>query len=138
VSGDLVDTDWLIDVTYGQEVATRTLADLSNDGLAVSVISYGELDEGAYHAHDRAQAIAGVQEVLRGKMLLPITPRIMETFGITRGQLPRQLRQQVGDLDLLIAATALTHDVTLLTRNLRDFQHVPGLKLYGSAESAAP
>jgi predicted nucleic acid-binding protein len=42
------------------------------------------------------------------------------------------LRQQIGDLDLLIAATALEHNLTLLTRNVRDFQHVPGLKLYQS------
>jgi predicted nucleic acid-binding protein len=74
-----------------------------------------------------------VREVLRGKVLLPLTLSIMETFGVSRGQLSRPLRQQIGDLDLLIAATALTHDLTLLTRNLRDFEHLPGLKLYRSA-----
>jgi len=33
-------------------------------------------------------------------------------------------------MDLLIAATALSHNLTLLTRNISDFQHIPQLKLY--------
>jgi predicted nucleic acid-binding protein len=33
-------------------------------------------------------------------------------------------------LDLLIAATALAYDLTLLTRNRRHFQRIPDLKLY--------
>ena len=36
-------------------------------------------------------------------------------------------------MDLLIAATVLTHDLTLHTRNVRDFRHVPGLTLYGAS-----
>jgi len=130
VSGYLIDTDWIIDVSHAQPGATRILAALSPGGVAVSLISYGELYEGAYFARDRAAALADLQGFLQGKILLPLTPVIMETFAIVRGGLTRQLRQQIGDLDLLIAATALTHDLTLLTRNLRDFRHVPGLKLY--------
>lgn len=33
-------------------------------------------------------------------------------------------------MDLLIAATALEHDLTLLTYNLRDFRLIPDLKLH--------
>jgi predicted nucleic acid-binding protein len=36
----------------------------------------------------------------------------------------------IGDIDLLIAATALVHGDTLLTRNVRHFQRIPGLRLY--------
>lgn len=54
----------------------------------------------------------------------------MERFAVLRGSLTAHLRRQIGDIDLLIAATALTHDLTLITRNRKDFQHVPGLKLF--------
>ena len=36
--------------------------------------------------------------------------------------------EAIGPLDTLIAATALTHDSVLVTRNLREFSRVPGLK----------
>jgi predicted nucleic acid-binding protein len=54
----------------------------------------------------------------------------MERFAQIRGSLPRQVRQQIGDLDILIAATCLEHSLTIPTRNLKDFQQIPNLKLY--------
>ena len=126
----LVDTDWIVDALHDLPAAVQTLLELAPQGLAVSLISYGELFEGAYYARDPQTALAGLAAFLQGKDILPLTVPIMERFGIVRGQLSRQLRQQIGDMDLLIAATALEHDLTLLTRNVRDFQHVPDLKLY--------
>lgn len=59
-----------------------------------------------------------------------MSPEIMKRFAIARGPLSKHLRRQIGSLDMLIAATALVHDMTLVTRNLRDFQHFPDLKIY--------
>jgi predicted nucleic acid-binding protein len=36
----------------------------------------------------------------------------------------------IPDFDPLIGATALVHDLTVLTFNLRHFQRIPELKLY--------
>ena len=41
----------------------------------------------------------------------------------------REDRIRIGTMDLKIAAISLAHDATLLTRNLVDFQKVPGLRL---------
>lgn len=41
----------------------------------------------------------------------------------------RKQRLRVGTMDLRIAAIALTHDMTVLTRNLVDFGKVPGLQV---------
>ena len=46
-----------------------------------------------------------------------------------RAQALRDQRLRVGTLDLRIAATALVHDCTLITRNQQDFSRVPGLHL---------
>jgi tRNA(fMet)-specific endonuclease VapC len=132
VSLYLVDTDWVIDSLHGHESARQTLLDLAPHGLPVSLIPYGELYEGAYYARHPQAALEALRDFLEGKELLPLTTAIMERFAILRGQLLQPIRRQVGDMDLLIAATALTHDLLLLTRNIRDYRHVPGLKHHQS------
>jgi tRNA(fMet)-specific endonuclease VapC len=44
-------------------------------------------------------------------------------------QILESLRLRIGTMDLKIAAICLAHDATLLTRNLVDFEKVPGLKV---------
>jgi tRNA(fMet)-specific endonuclease VapC len=41
----------------------------------------------------------------------------------------RHAKIRVGTMDLKIGAIALSHDATLITRNLRDFQKIPGLRV---------
>jgi predicted nucleic acid-binding protein len=126
----LLDTDWVVDILNGQEKVIHTVLELAPAGLAISIITYGELFEGAAFAHDPALALAGLRAFLKRKDILPLTQPVMERFAHIRGSLPQQVRQQIGDLDILIAATCLEHNLTLLTRNLKDFQQIPHLKLY--------
>jgi tRNA(fMet)-specific endonuclease VapC len=49
-------------------------------------------------------------------------------FGHARGGLLRQ-GLSVGSIDLMTAAVALAHDLTLVTHNTRDYQYVPGLRI---------
>ncbi|MCI0642149.1 MAG: type II toxin-antitoxin system VapC family toxin [Gemmataceae bacterium] len=41
----------------------------------------------------------------------------------------QQSRVRIGTMDLRIAAIVLSHDAALISRNLRDFQKVPGLSV---------
>src|SRR5262245_1690195 len=41
----------------------------------------------------------------------------------------RKMCRRLGTMDLRVAAVALTNNATLLTRNLRDFRQVPGLRV---------
>ncbi len=54
----LIDTDWVIDVLNGQQVAASALVALAPQGLFLSVITYGELYEGAYHSRNPQTALA--------------------------------------------------------------------------------
>ena len=53
----------------------------------------------------------------------------MRRFARLRGEL-RQRGLLIPDPDILIAATALTHNLTLVTRNRRHFERIPDLPLY--------
>lgn len=130
MSAFLVDTDWAIDVLHGQTDAVETLVRLAPMGLAMSYVSYAELYEGAWYARERERDLDALNIFLAGKDLLALSMVVMERFAILRGALPRQHRRQVGDMDLLIAATAQIHGLTLLTRNRRDFELIPGLRIY--------
>jgi tRNA(fMet)-specific endonuclease VapC len=49
-------------------------------------------------------------------------------FGKVRGRLLQQ-GLSVPTADLMIAAVALVHNLTLVTHNTADFRHIPGLRL---------
>ncbi|MGH2533813.1 MAG: type II toxin-antitoxin system VapC family toxin [Thermomicrobiales bacterium] len=125
----LVDTDWVIDAFIGIRTAQRTLDELSAEGIGVSIVTYGEIFEGAFGDPDPSARLALFRTHLATFQLVPLTPDVMENFGRIRALLRRH-RQLIPDGDLQIAATALTLDLTLLTRNRRHFDRVPGLKLY--------
>jgi tRNA(fMet)-specific endonuclease VapC len=127
----LIDSDWLIDAFIGVPAAVNLLAQLRTEGLAVSIISYGELFEGAIGAPEPQAELVQFRTFLERLRLLPLTEPIMEIFAQTRATLRREGRL-IPDLALLIAATAIHHDLTLLTLNVRHFGRVPDLRLYQS------
>lgn len=125
----LVDADWLIDAAIGRPAAAGTLDRLSGDGLAVSIIAVAELYEGAFGTPDPEATLASFREFLGDYAILPLTDKIIESFARMRAA-PRRQGQMIPDMDLLIAATALAENLTLVTRNRRHFERVPGVRLY--------
>ena len=125
----LVDADWLIDAAIGRPRAQQTLDRLSDAGLAVSIIAVAEVYEGAFGSPDPQATLAGLRDFLSDFAILPVTDSVVEHFARMRAAL-RQQGQLIPDMDLLIAATAIDDDLTLITRNLRHFARLPGLRLY--------
>ena len=124
----LVDTDWVIDHFNRVEAVTRRLRELQPDGLALSIITVAELWEGVHFSRDPGGSLFTLEGFLRGVAVLGIDQEICKRFGHLRGSF-RQEGKRVGDFDLLIAATALRHDLTLLTNNRRHFENVEGLRM---------
>lgn len=124
----LVDTDWVIHYLNGREDIVNRLHTLRPDGLGLSVIALGELYEGVYYSRDPEKDEQGLNDFLRGVTVLGIDEETSRIFGRERGRL-RQSGQLIGDIDLLIAATALQYDVTLLSNNRRHFERIDGLRI---------
>jgi predicted nucleic acid-binding protein len=127
----LIDTDWLIDYLLGVPPAQTLLASLLPDGLAISIITYSEVYEGILRSPDIQAGARGLRAFLRGAAVLPVTKTVARRNAQVRAHLRgqgRSVRQRA--FDLLIAATALTYGLTVVTRNRQDYNDVPGISLY--------
>jgi tRNA(fMet)-specific endonuclease VapC len=125
----LLDTDWVIDYLRRDVLALRLVAELAPKGLSVSVITYGEAYEGIIFGRTPRANEEGLRLFLEFADVLPVTTLVVRRFARIRGVL-RRAGKRLEDTDLLIAATALEHDLTLVTRNVNHFARVPGLRLY--------
>ncbi len=129
----LIDTDWMIDHLDRLKPATsKRLRELEPQGLSVSIITIAELWEGIAFSCDRPRSEAMVNEFVENIRVFEIDERICQIFGQIRGTLRRAgLLDKTGisDLDLMIAATALRHNLTLLTNNRRHFENIEGLRI---------
>ncbi|HEY7031290.1 MAG TPA: type II toxin-antitoxin system VapC family toxin [Thermomicrobiales bacterium] len=130
----LIDSDWIIDGLIGRPTAVQTIAALGSYGASVSIAAVGEVFEGAFGTFDPQKTLQIFREYLADFVVLPLTDPIMETFARIRSFLRAQ-GLLIPDIDLQIAATAITLDLTLVTRNLRHFSRVPGLKIYDPASA---
>lgn len=125
----LIDTDWVIDHLHRVERVTRRLEELAPEGLALSIISLAELYEGVYYSRDPVESEAALQRFLDPDLAIPgLDEETCKTFGKERGRL-RAAGMMVGDCDLLIGATALRYNLTLLTNNRRHFERIDGLRI---------
>lgn len=108
----LVDSDILVDHLRGH----RRLS-AGNDDIHVSTVTRAELFSG------RGAEELRVRRLLEPMTDIPVDAAIAERAGRLRRGTTRRLP------DALIAATALQHRLTLVTRNVRDYEGIRGLKL---------
>jgi tRNA(fMet)-specific endonuclease VapC len=124
----LIDTDWVIHYLNGREDIVQRLDELQEQGLGLSMISLAELYEGIFYSTDPNGNERALQDFLQGVDVVGIDEETCQVFGRQRGRL-RAAGKTVGDFDLIIGATALQHNVILLTNNRRHFELVEGLQL---------
>jgi len=129
----LIDTDWIVDFLKGRKDTVKILRSLADEGLCVSLISYGEVYEGIYYGNDPQRHERTFQNFLHGVEVLPLNEAIMRRFAKVRGQL-RSRGLLIGDPDILIAATALHYNLILMSNNKRHFDRIDDLKLYDNTQ----
>lgn len=125
----LLDADWIIRALAGRPSAAETLNRLAGLGIAVSLITVGEVYEGAFKSANPQAHLESFREFLHPFRILNLNDQIMEQFAETRALLRRQ-GNLIPDFDLLVGITAVHYGLTLLTYNVRHFDRIPDLKLY--------
>ena len=128
MSGFLLDTNIPSELVRPQpEPKVRTwVAAQSLDTLFVSSVSFGELRKGIFlrpPGKRRAELETWIEtdlSILFSGRILSVTRSIAEQWGVLEGR--RQLAgRPLHAPDGMIAATALEHGLTLVTRNAKDF-----------------
>jgi tRNA(fMet)-specific endonuclease VapC len=124
----LLDTDWVIHHLNGRQDIIQRLQAIQAEGLGLSVIVLAELYEGVYCSRDAEQSEQKLNDFLESVTLVGMDEETAKIFGRERGRL-RAAGMMIGDMDLLIAATALQYDLTLLTNNRNHFERIEGLRI---------
>jgi len=128
VAAVLIDTSVLIEVEREREVLEQLPQDAQH---SISVITVSELLHGVHRAapdHVRIRRQVVVEALLGAIEQLPITSHIARLHAQIWAELQAK-GEVVGAHDLWIAATALTHGLTLATANAGEFKRVPALEL---------
>lgn len=126
----LVDTDVVIYYVADLTPATLLVSRLMTRGVAMSAITYMEVLEGIDRGPDPEQALARFHEFAGVAKILKFDQReAIVAVGIRkqlRGQ-ERSIRSRY--LDLLVAATGIAHNLTVVTNNPSDYRDIPNLQL---------
>lgn len=103
----------------------------SYENAYMSTITVSELLMGVHHADTKARRLrrsAFVEAIISKIPALDFTVEAARIHAELYAHLAKKGRL-IGAHDLIIAATALSHDCALLTKNHDEFSRVPGLKI---------
>lgn len=119
----LIDSDVLVWLTRGHAQAAARLSQISP--WKISAVTYIELAQGCRSKAELARLKRGL--ALRQTEVLQVTPTtsaramaLIDEFALSHG---------MRLADALIAATAIEHQLSLLTGNAKHFEHVEQLKV---------
>jgi tRNA(fMet)-specific endonuclease VapC len=108
---------------------TKWLMNIPREEQFTSAVVIGELYKGAYRSQARERHVTNIeQRILPAVTVLPYDTGTAKVFGRIRAYL-EETGTILPDADIQIAATALCHDLELVTGNLRHFSRIGSLKL---------
>ena len=131
MNGWLLDTNVIAELTRpnGTIRVQDWAAAQDEEGLFLSILTLGEYDKGLHHVSADnplrpriAASIAALEARFAGR-ILALTDPIVRRWGTISGETKRLTGQSPPVIDTLLAATAIEHDLCLVTRNTRDVRH---------------
>ena len=124
----MVDTDTCIALIKGHAGAIKRLRGKAIGQVGISAVTLSELSFGAAKSNRPDQASAALAEFTLALEVAPFDAETAPVYGGVRAPLAKRGRP-IGPLDTLIGSHALALDVTLVTRNTREFSRIEGLRL---------
>lgn len=133
----ILDTDVLTIIQRKRGIEFGRLVrrlDLVDDDVAVTIVSFEEQMRGwlTYVARTKndtheIDGYSRLRALLEDFQSRPVVDYDAKGAVVFRELISQRVR--IGTMDLKIAAIALSHEALLITRNLSDFEKVPGLRV---------
>jgi tRNA(fMet)-specific endonuclease VapC len=124
----LLDTNTCIRILNGSsKTVVARLRETHPSRIHLCSVVKAELLYGARNSTRVETNLAVLEAFFRPLVSLPFDDACAEHYGILRAVLAQQ-GAPIGPNDLMIAATARTHRLTLVTHNTREFSRIPGLR----------
>lgn len=126
----LLDTSFIIDVLRGYRpaLALREEIETSSSSVRVPAPAVYELWKGVARARRPPQEAEAIEETIRSYPIVALGPDHARRAGQVGGELARR-GIVVAELDMLLAGMALAEDDEILTRNARDFERIPEVRV---------
>ena len=122
--GRLLDTNAVIAL---QRNEASLVVLLDTDDWFLNAVVVGELYYGAYRSRHVSENVATIDRLVAQCSVIPVDHATARVFGEIHQQL-RAVGRPIPENDIWIAATALQHRLTLVTRDAH-FDEVPGLMM---------
>nr|WP_290226609.1 type II toxin-antitoxin system VapC family toxin [Trichocoleus desertorum] len=124
----VLDTNTLIYYFKGQGQVAQNLASVSPQEISIPTIVLFELQVGIAKSSSPTKRTQQLQQLLSQVSLAPFDRDAALAAARIRAQLEKQ-GTPIGQMDILIAGTAIVLQATLITHNVNEFSRVSGLAI---------
>ena len=124
----LIDTDTIVFALRGDSSVLAKFEENKNLPISISMITYAELVFGAKRSQNEQKNMIKVNHIRDIYPIEELNEGVMEIFADIKAKMfDKGIR--IEDMDLLIAATAIYNELTLVTNNTKHLENVPNLKI---------
>jgi len=123
----LLDTNVVIAYLNGNKrISERIQTEIDRIGLSTLVAA--ELDYGAKASQNAKKNLEKLYKFLDIVQVIPFDLECAKSFGTIKSKL-RSIGKPTGEVDALIAATAMVHKAVLVTANKKHYENIGRLKV---------
>ena len=122
----LLDTNVVIFLNGDKSILKRIRVEIDEIGLSTLVVA--ELDYGAKVSQRSEDNLEKLYRLLEIIQVVAFDIECARIFGTIKSKL-RSIGKPTGEVDALIAATAMAREATLVTSNKKHFENIEGLKI---------
>jgi tRNA(fMet)-specific endonuclease VapC len=124
----LLDTNICIYFLNQHPKVVARMNQAADDDLGISIVTIAELQFGAYNSQKVEHNLNRITTFRQMVQTTYLTTKITEEYARIKAKL-RKAGHNVGNFDILIGATALVNNLTLVTNNTKHFKDISNLSL---------